>query len=91
MTPVEYQKQVDKLVRMHDEICSDGNETYMLAALAGYMEAVTRMEENIRYYKGEFTDKERNVLAEAFRQAKAGRLALIECLQIRGRKGGKDE
>ncbi len=57
MTLVEYQRQVDKLVRMHDEICSDGNETYMLAALAGYMEAVTRMEENIRYYKGEFTDK----------------------------------
>ncbi len=43
MTLVEYQEQVDKLVRMHDEICSDGNETYMLAALAGYMKAITRM------------------------------------------------
>ena len=54
MTLVEYQEQVDKLVRMHDEICSDGNETYILAALAGYMKAVTTMEENITYYLGKF-------------------------------------
>lgn len=91
MTLVEYQEQVDKLVRMHDEICSDGNETHMLAALAGYMTAVTRMEENIRYSKGGFTDRERNVLTEVLRQATVGRTALIECLQVRGRKGGKDE
>ncbi len=91
MTLVEYQEQVDKLVRMHDESCSDGNETYILAALAGYMKAVTRMEENIRYSRGKFTDGEKETIANVFGQANASEQALIVCLQNRGRKGGKDE
>lgn len=76
---------------MHEEICSDGNETYMLAALAGYMKAVTRMEENIRYSGGKFTDGEKEAMANVFKQANANKLELIVCLQTRGRKGGKNE